>query len=125
MSEISMNMIKAQSSIQWAGKVRLHQLREDDESKLAEHEHPPGSGKMYYACVSTGLLFDKQSGRCIQSSNLELLLDTVAPDKCTFGQFEKWRRARTKGGLKHITLKRGPKPKGQKPISDLEFDDDE
>lgn len=116
---------RLQASIKFKGMVRLHQLREDDESYLSEVEHPKDSGQMFYACVSTGLLFDKQTGRCLQSSKLDLLLDSVAEVKCTAAQFEKWRKVRTVTGVKHITLKRGPKPKGQAPISDLEFDDDD
>lgn len=123
--EIELNMVKLQSSIQWAGVVRLHQTHEDDETKLAECEWPAKSGRIFYACASTGLLFDKQSGRCMQSSSVELLLDTVVPEKCTAGQFEKWKKVRQTTGQKHLQLKRGPKPKGQKPISDLEFGDDD
>lgn len=118
--ETAPNMVKIQGSIQWAGMVRLHQTKEDNESKLAEYEWPVKSGRVYYACASTGLLFDKQSGRCVQSSNVELLLDTVAPEKCTIGQFNKWVKVRSTTGTKHLQLKRGPKPKGQKPVSDLD-----
>lgn len=123
--EIELNMSKLQSSIQWAGMVRMHQLNEDNESKLSEIEWPAKSGRIFYACAATGLLFDKQSGRCLQSSSVDLLLDTVSPEKCTAIQFKKWRKARVDTGTKHLTLKRGPKPKGQAPITDLEFDDGE
>jgi hypothetical protein len=124
-SEIELNMSQLQSSIQWSGMVRLHQLRSDDESKLSEAEWPKKSGRIFYACASTGLLFDKQSGRCLQSSNVELLLDTVAETKCTAGQFEKWRKARTTTGQQHLKLKPGPKPKGYKPPREMDGDYDD
>ena len=118
------NLLRLQSKIQWIGAVRLHQLKEDDESYLSEVEHPKGSGTMVYVCASTGLLFDKQSGRCFQSSSIDLLLDSVAEAKCSASQFEKWRKAKITTGTKHLTLKRGPKPKGQRAMSDIGFDED-
>ena len=117
------SIVRLQSSIKWFGKMRLHQLKEDDASYLSEVEHPDGSGNLVYACASTGLMFDKQSGRCFQSSKINLLLDTVSEAKCTARQFEKWIKEKCASGTKHITLKRGPKPKGQRAISDIEFDD--
>lgn len=122
---LATKMVRLQSSIKWQGLVRLHQLNEDDQSYLSEIEHPKGSGTMVYACASTGLMFDKQSGRCLQSSNLDLLLESVTETKCTAKQFEKWKKARSVTGTKHITLKRGPKPKGSRPISVVECDDAE
>lgn len=118
----SLNMVRLQSSIKWQGLVRLRQLKEDDDTYLSEIEHPAGSGTMVYACVSTGLMFDKQSGRCLQSSHMDLLLESVNETKCTPGQFEKWRKARSVTGTKHITLKRGRKPKDHRPLSELEFE---
>ena len=106
-------MTSLQASIQWRGMVRLHQLNEDSESYLAEVEWPKKSGRIYYGCASSGLLFDKQSGACRQSSNVTLDLDSLEPVKCTRAQFEKWRNARVQGGLRDIVIsKRGPKPKG-------------
>lgn len=109
-----LNMTKLETSIQWIGKVRLHLLNEDSDSMLSDTEWPIQSGRMFYGCASTGLLFDKQSGRCLQSSNVSLLLDTLQEVECTKAKFMKWREARIAGGAatKHITLKRGPKPKG-------------
>jgi len=124
--EISVNMLKLQSAIRWHGMVRLHQLNEDDASYLGEIERPKGSGRLFYACAATGLLFDKQSGRCLQSSKVDLLLDTVSEAQCTAGQFDKWIKARVVKCVKHITLKRGPKPKGSQPAGEsMEFDDAE
>lgn len=110
----SLNMTKLECSIQWIGKVRLNLLKEESYSMLSDVEWPVKSGRMFYGCASTGLLFDKQSGRCMQSSNVSLLLDTVQEAACTRAAFAKWRAARIAGGCgtKHITIKRGPKPKG-------------
>ena len=103
---------KLQSQIAWRGMAHLAQLNEDSECMLADAEWPKKSGKVYYACVSTGLLFDKQSGACYQSSKVSLRLDTVEPFKCTLNQFIKWRENRIASAPVGIVLKRGPKPKG-------------
>lgn len=121
--EIVLHMPKLQSTIKWSGDVRLHQLSEDSSSFLSEAEWPPRSGNVLYACASTGLLFDKQSGRCLQSTRVSLLIETVEEVKCTAAQFNRWLKERLLTGVKSITIKRGPKPKGQAPISDTEFDD--
>ena len=108
-----LNMTKIQNAIQWRGIVRLHQLNEDSEGYLAETEWPVKSGRLWYACASSGLIFDKQTGACQQSSNVRLALDSMEPVKFTRTQFEKWRSARVQGGLRDIVIsKRGPKPKG-------------
>ena len=65
--------------IRWRGLVRLHQLGEDDESLLAEIEYPPGSGRQVYICATSALMFNKETGRCAQSSAVELLLDSLSP----------------------------------------------
>ncbi|MFA7290919.1 MAG: hypothetical protein WC023_01600 [Rhodocyclaceae bacterium] len=106
------NMVALQSSIHWRGDLRLLQLNESSESMIAEAEWPKKSGKLYWACASTGLLFDKQSGRCLQSSQVLLLPETLAPIKCTRASFDKWRNARVMGEGKALAVKRGPKPKG-------------
>ena len=106
-----------QKSIRWVAMVRLHQLNEDSESLLAETQWPPKTGPVYFACASTGLLFDKQSGRCLQSSQVTLLLDTMEPlEGGTKGLFKRWRDARiaAQGAFNHSTGKRGPKTKAQK-----------
>ena len=84
-----------QSDIRWLSKVRLHQLRQDDECLLSEVEWPKRSGVFWYVCVSSGLLFDKQTGECRQSTNVVLLLDTVTPaGKLPAGFYGKWRKER-------------------------------
>lgn len=118
--DISFKLVDCQKSIQWSGMVRLHQLREYNESKLSIVEYPPGSGEIRYICASTGLLFDQQSGKCLQSSHVDLLLDTVKPEKCTFSQFNKWVSDRQISGQKHLQLKRGPKPKGSVQLQDFD-----
>lgn len=124
-------MNRIQASIKWAGQVRLHQIKEDHESLLAEYEWPPNSGKVYFACASTGLLFDKQSGACRQSSSVSLLIDTVAPRKCTVAGFNAWLAARRVGTCDALQIKRGPKPGGaaartarEKAESEREDDDE-
>lgn len=104
-------MSRIQSSIQWAGQVRLHQANEDLESLLSEYEWPKKSGNVYYACASTGLLFDKQTGACRQSSTVQLLLDTVQPRKCSLAGYKVWIGARLNYGFNNAA-KRGPKPGG-------------
>lgn len=106
-----------QKSVQWLATVRLHQLNEDSESLLAETQWPLKVGPMYFACASTGLLFDKQSGRCLQSSRVTLLLDTVKPIAgSTRGLYKSWRdrRIAEQGVFNHSISKRGPKTKAQK-----------
>lgn len=119
-----LKMTSLQASIKWRGMVRLHQLNEDSESYLAEIEWPKLSGRLHYACASTGLLFDKQSGRCQQSSAVTLRLDTVEETKCTPAQFGKWHTARILSGPRDICLKRGPKPKGATALVTLEAEDE-
>lgn len=110
---MSVSMARLQSKIRWRGIVRLHQLSEDSEALLSEAEHQKGSGVMFYACASTGLLFDKTTGACIQSSSVSLLLESIVETKCSLVQFEKWLKERRKAiANKFFSLKRGPKPKG-------------
>ena len=106
-------MTRLQSAIQWKGMVRLHSLNEDDESLLCEWEWPAKSGNVYFACAATGLLFDKQSGRCLQGSSVELKLATVEKIEYKRGMFEKWKNDRIKAERVHLHIgKPGPKPKG-------------
>lgn len=65
---------KLRHNIKWRGKVTLYQLNEDDESLLTEFIH---KGQPYYACATTGLLFDKDTGQCLTSSNVELRIETL------------------------------------------------
>ena len=115
-TEVSgVKMDRIQASFQWAGDIRLHLLNEDKECLIGLYVWPPVSGKEYYASASTGLLFDKQTGRCVQSTQVSLLIDTLRPPKGKgTAYFNKWLKARVadEGWLK--SNKRGPKPKGYK-----------
>lgn len=96
-----------QRNVRWKGQVRLHQLREDDEALITEYEWPKKSGRIWYVCVSTGLLFDKQTGRCRQSTVVDLDLSSLqeVPEQQR-GMFAAWRRERQEkeafGGMKQI-----------------------
>lgn len=120
---MTLSMARLQSRIKWRGIVRMHQLSEDDEAFLSELEHPKGSGAMFYACASTGLLFHKDTGACVQSSKLDLLLESIVETKCSPAQFEKWRKERAACAARGLTLKRGPKPKVRCAVSEDESDD--
>ena len=105
--------VKLQSSIKWRGIVRLHQTGNDEPSYLSDHEYPPKSGRIYYADASTGLLFDKETGACKQSSRVTLKLDTLVPVKCTAATFRNFIKDKIESGPRDISIgKRGPKPKG-------------
>lgn len=117
-----LSMVKLRDSIKWMGMVHLGLLNEDDPSYLSDVEWPAKSGKMYYGCASTGLLFDKQSGRCLQSSNVNLIVDTVEPAKCTGAQFDRWKNERIRSDPYAFKIKPGPKPKGSVRIAEDEYD---
>lgn len=116
---IGLKMETLQNNIRWTGNLRLHQLKEDAQSLLSETPWPKRTGPLHFVCVSTGLLFDKQSGRCVQSSRITLLMDSVKPIAGGVqgsGYFKRWRDQRIKddGWLSSNQAKRGPKPKEQK-----------
>lgn len=119
-----------QRSIHWNGQARLLQTGEDAECLLAECEWPKKSGNVFYACASTGLLFDKQSGACKQSSTVVLMLETLKPKRCTEKQFAAWLRARMEGNWGGLKAKPGPKagsqrkdPLAYEPENENAFDD--
>ena len=112
-----LKMEPLQASVRWVANLRLHQTGEDCESLMSETKWPPKIGPEYFACASTGLLFNKQSGRCLQSSSVSLLIDTMKPIVgSTRGLFKKWRdkRIAEQGAFSHSTGKRGPKTKAHK-----------
>ena len=76
-----LNMNGIQGTIRWTGLVHLDQTNEDLECLLSETVWPRKTGASYFACASTGLLFDKQTGECRQSRKMRLRLDTVAESK--------------------------------------------
>ena len=106
-----------QKAIQWRGTARLHINGEDQECLLAETPWPPRTGELHYCCVGSGLLFCKQSGRCLQSTHITLDLASVEPSRFSQAQYKAWR------SLKMLALeeefgvyksKTGPKTKEQK-----------
>ena len=116
---VGLKMETLQNNIRWTGMLRLHHLKEDNESLLSETQWPKRSGISYFVCVSTGLLFDKQSGRCVQSSRITLVMDSVKPIEGVVrgaDYFKRWRdkRIQDDGWLSSNQAKRGPKPKAQK-----------
>lgn len=76
-----LRMEKIVASIRWRGKVALHHTGEQEESLIGEARWPKITGPVFYACATTGLLFDKESGKCVQSDRVDLLIDTLAPAK--------------------------------------------
>lgn len=108
-----LNMKALQSSIRWFGQVKLFQTGEVLDAYLAECTYPKRTGKVYYACASTGLLFDKQTGVCRQSSNVLLQIDSVAPAECSHKEFINWQKSKWdyKEYKAFSISKRGPKPK--------------
>lgn len=77
----NLKMERVKRSIRWRGRVWLDQLSEWDDSLIGEAQWPPKSGVVYYACATSGLLFDKESGRCLQSINLTLDIGSLQPAK--------------------------------------------
>lgn len=109
----SVNVAALQGAIEWIGSVRIDLLNETKECMLAEIEWPKKSGNKCFGCATTGLIFDKQSGRCHQSSNVTLLVNSVVEHKCTSSQYQKWHAKNVLLERKNIVLgKPGPKPKG-------------
>lgn len=94
----NLNMEKIKKTIKWSAKVRLHQLNEDDDSLIGETEWPKGSGDVYYVCATSGLLFKKQSGECLQSPHVQLKLETMEPSSPkAFAKFMSGRKKRDFG----------------------------
>lgn len=82
MAEVTgLNMAKIVASIKWRGQVALHQTGEQSESLLGEIVWPKKSGNTYYACATTGLLFDKTTGVCLQTQRVALLVATLTEAK--------------------------------------------
>ena len=109
-----LNFAEIKRGVRWSGEVILELVRERSESLLAEYEYPVKSGVLWYCCATTGLLFDKQSGACRQSSNVRLDLATLREDKRTESQVNAWIAARQQAIYDWSTfkVKRGQKPKG-------------
>ncbi len=61
------------------GLVRLHQTGEDDESLIAVLRWPRKTGNEFYVCATSLLMFDKNTGACVQSTNMTLDLASLRP----------------------------------------------
>lgn len=109
-----LNFSEIARGVCWTGSVFLAMLGEHSESLLAEIEFPKGSGIEWFVCASTGLLFDKQSGACRQSTHVRLDLTSLKPDKMTSAEVRAWIKKRQDQSYEwsQIKLRRGPKPKG-------------
>lgn len=101
----ALNMEAVKKSIRWRGMVRLHQLREDDESLLGIARWPKKTGPEYYACATSGLLFDMDTGHCVQSHAVVLLIETISPAAPKeFDAYINSRRRKDYGYLSRDTL---------------------
>ncbi|MFZ4539536.1 hypothetical protein [Propionivibrio sp.] len=108
-----------QSAIRWTGTCRLHMLNEDAECLLSEYKLSKGDSKIYYADASTGLLFDRVTGACRQSSRVTLDIESIKETVCTLAGFGRWRNAKFEGWSEtQLKNKRGPKTKEQKAQSE-------
>lgn len=118
------NMKRLQSTIAWQGMVRLHQLGEDRMAYLSRCQYPKKTGPVYYACASTGLLFDQHSGACRQSTRVSLLIETIAPVEYRTGMWQAW-FTRTMAAERCRQLgKPGPKPGRKRAYDGLDADDE-
>ncbi len=82
MAEVTgLNMAKIVNSIKWRGSVLLLATGEESDSLLGEVVWPKKSGREFYACATTGLLFDKQSGVCVQTGRIVLQIKTLTEAK--------------------------------------------
>lgn len=113
------------AGVRWAGDVILELARDRAESLLSEYEYPSNSGVFWYCCASTGLLFDKKSGACRQSSRVRLDVASVREQPRTPAQVSAWIAARQQAVYDWSTqkIKLGPKPKGSAPAQESTEDD--
>ena len=99
-------ILKLQKRIAFRGAVNLRQMHETDECLMADYEWPKNSGHIWFCCVSTGLLFDKRTGECRQSTLVNLDLSSVEPFSPAATFFKKWRSERQSkeffGGMKQL-----------------------
>lgn len=112
-------------NLKWFGKMNLHLLNEQADSWLAEIDWPLCSGKKHYVCASTGLVFNKETGREVRYSSVSLDLSTIEEKQCTEKEFRKWKAiARAASdGWRNFSVKPGPKPKSSIESDSEDFDD--
>lgn len=90
---------RLQERIRWSCCVWLEMLKEKSESMLSEIEWPKNSGRVYFVCVTSGLLFDKGDGHCLQSNSVRLIPETVAPATMSQAQLIAWVKRRQASGV--------------------------
>lgn len=90
---------RLQGNIQWSCRVWMKMLGQADESMLSEIEWPKKSGLYYFVCVTSGLLFDKGDGHCLQSSSVRMMLETVEPASMNQAQLLAWVKRRQSSGV--------------------------
>ena len=70
--------------------MNLHITGEAKETYLSETDWPLCSGNMHYVCASTGLIFNKETGREVRYSTVLLDLKTVEKTYISKTAFLKW-----------------------------------
>lgn len=118
-----LNLRRLRCSIQWTAKVRLAMTGELLDAYLADCQWPKKTGETYYGCASTGLLFDKETGACRQSSYVSLLLDTLVPAKVSENEFLAWVKERQRGAEDWFRRRRDAGDEGET-INDAMMEDD-
>lgn len=114
------------SQIKWRGNMRLHMLNEDADTILSETDWPLCSGNMHYLCCSTGLVFRKDTGKCVRYSSVSLDLASIEPCNMTRTEFKRWHsQAVVKSDQwRNFSVKPGPKPKSGRASESEDCDDE-
>lgn len=88
------------------GLVRLHQTGEDDESLIAVLRWPRKTGNEFYVCATSLLMFDKNTGACVQSTNLTIDISSLrSASPKDFRQYIAGRKHREYGrNSRHIII---------------------
>lgn len=87
---------KLQEAIKYRGNVMLHITGELDDCLLTDYEWPENSGVVWYCCVASGLLFDRQTGRCKQAETVSLAMESLVPFVADRTFYRKWTEERRK-----------------------------
>ena len=106
-----------QARIKWKSLMNLHITGEAKETYLSETDWPLCSGNMHYVCASTGLIFNKETGREVRYSTVSLDLKTVEKTNISKTAFLKWlqkAKERIDEWRDFSITKPGPKTKEQK-----------
>lgn len=106
-----------QTRIKWKCLMNLHITGEAKETYLSETDWPLCSGNMHYVCASTGLIFNKETGREVRYSTVSLDLQTVEKTNISKTALLKWLQKAKESADEWSAFsisKRGPKTKEQK-----------